>query len=79
MTKRTTVLIDDEVYEKLVQESVKKYGSTKAISKVLNERLRGTISGERKIVELIRSKRIARTTAKEFEQFRKRLSSRLEG
>lgn len=78
MPKRTTVLMDDDVYERLVSESVKRYGSTKAISKVLNEELRKLVGGEERILELLRSRKIAKTTAKEFEGYRRELSKRLE-
>lgn len=37
---KTTVMIDDELYRKLVNEAVKKYGNTKKISKLLNEILK---------------------------------------
>ena len=36
---RTSVYIEDRLYKKLVEESISKYGSTKHISKVLNEKL----------------------------------------
>lgn len=78
MPKRTTVLMDDDVYERLVSESVKRYGSTKAISKVLNEELRKFAGGEERILGILRSRKIAKTTAKEFEEYRRELSKRLE-
>ena len=34
---KTTVLIDEKLYKKLVMRSIEKYGSTKNVSKVLNE------------------------------------------
>ena len=36
---RTSVYIEDELYKKLVEESIRRYGSTKHISKILNEKL----------------------------------------
>ncbi len=36
---RTTVYIEDELYKKLVEESIAKYGSTKHLSKIINEKL----------------------------------------
>lgn len=33
---RTTVILDDEVYEKLVQTAIKRYGTSKSLSKLLN-------------------------------------------
>ncbi len=78
MPKRTTVLLDDDVYERLVSQSVKRYGSPKAISKVLNEELRKLAGGEERIIELLSSRKIARTTTKEFEEYRRGLSKRFE-
>lgn len=37
---RTTVHIEDELYKRLVEESLKKYGTTRNLSKILNEKLR---------------------------------------
>ena len=37
---KTTILLDDDLYRKLVQESVKRYGTTKKLSKLINEKLR---------------------------------------
>lgn len=74
MPKRTTVLMDDDVYERLVRESVRRFGSTKAMSRVLNEELRKSMRSEEGILELIRSRKIAKTTAREFEEYRRKLS-----
>jgi len=78
MVRRTTILIDDEVYEELVKESLKRYGTVKAISKVLNDLLRDSLKGRDKLLKLIYSEKIAETTSKEFESFRRELSRRLE-
>ncbi len=40
MPRRTTLVLDDDVYEALVRESVRKYGTVKALSRVANEVLR---------------------------------------
>mgnify|MGYP001569120227 CR=1 FL=1 len=37
---KTTVLIEDKLYQKLVQESIQKYGNAKNISHTLNEVLK---------------------------------------
>jgi len=78
MSRRTTILLDETVYRRLVQESVRRYGSTKALSKVANELLKKAIRGEADILKLIRSEKIAVTSTKEFEEFRRELSRRLE-
>lgn len=43
---KTTVIIEDELYRKLVNEAVKKYGNTKSISKLLNEILKDSLRGK---------------------------------
>jgi len=78
MSRRTTILLDETVYRRLVQESVRRYGSTKALSKVANELLKKAIRGEADILNLTKSEKIAVTSTKEFEEFRRELSRRLE-
>jgi hypothetical protein len=78
MPKRTSVLLEESVYEKLVEESLRRYGTVKAISKVLNELLKDALKGKKEIIRLIYSEKVAGTTAKEFEEFRRKLSRRLE-
>jgi predicted CopG family antitoxin len=77
MPKRTTLVPDDKVYERLVKESLKRYGTARSLSKVVNQIVEGT---EQKgdIMSLIYSEKIAKTSALEFEQFRRGLSKRLE-
>jgi hypothetical protein len=79
MVRRTTILLDDEIYEYLVSESIKKYGSSKRISQLVNELLRRTMFDREKVVQLLMKEKVARTTAKEFESFRRDLSRRAEG
>jgi len=78
MPKRTTVILDDDVYEKLVKESIRRYGSVKAISKVLNELLRESFSSRNELIELIYSEKIVSISTEEFEKFRREVSRRLE-
>jgi len=78
MLKRTTILLDESVYRMLVEESLKRYGTTKTISKVANELLKEAFRGEAKILNLIRSEKVAETSTKEFEEFRREISRRLE-
>jgi len=79
MVRRTTILLDDELYEYLVSESIKKYGSSKRISQLVNELLRRTMFDREKVVQLLMKEKVARTTAKEFESFRRDLSRGTEG
>jgi hypothetical protein len=37
---KTTINLDDEVYAEIVKESIERYGSTKNMSKIINQRLR---------------------------------------
>jgi predicted CopG family antitoxin len=78
MSRRTTILLNEDVYERLVQESVRRYRTTRAMSRVANELLQASLTGEADILSLIGSKKIAKTTAKEFERFRRQLSKRLQ-
>jgi len=78
MPRRTTVLLEEEVYEKLVEKSLTKYGTAKAISKVLNELLKESLQSKEQVLRLIYSEKTARTTAKELEESRRELSERLE-
>jgi len=77
MPKRTTVILDDDIYENLVRESIRRYGTTRAISKVLNEILRDSLSGRRELIRLIYSEKIAEVSIEEFNEFRRELSKRL--
>ncbi|AAY81325.1 hypothetical protein [Sulfolobus acidocaldarius] len=47
--RKTVVTFDDDVYEAIVNLSVKKYGNTKNISRVVNELLRKELSRRRKV------------------------------
>ncbi|EQD80681.1 hypothetical protein B1A_00636 [mine drainage metagenome] len=37
---KTTINLDDEIYADIVKESIEKYGSTKNMSRIINQRLR---------------------------------------
>ncbi|MEM1677244.1 MAG: hypothetical protein QXY55_06855 [Candidatus Korarchaeota archaeon] len=78
MPKRTTILLDEDVYKKLVEESLRRYGTTKALSEVVNQLIRKALRSESELLNLIFSDKIARTTSKEFEAFRRKLSERFE-
>ncbi len=78
MPKRTTVILDDDVYEKLVRESIKRYGTTRALSKVLNELLRESLNAKHELLQLIYSEKITEVSTEEFEKFRRELSRRFE-
>ncbi|MGB9630659.1 MAG: hypothetical protein ACP5KE_05085 [Candidatus Methanodesulfokora sp.] len=76
MPRRTTLVLDDEVYEKLVQESIRRYGTARAISRVVSDLLKERFRSD--LIKLIYSEKIARISQKEFEEFRAQLSRRIE-
>ena len=78
MVKRTTVLLDDDVYEGVVRESIRRYGTAKAISRVVNELLRRALGAKRELLELIYSEKIRELSQEEFENSRRELSKRFE-
>ena len=45
---KTTINLDEEIYAEIVKESVEKYGSTKKMSKIINQRLRNKKNDARK-------------------------------
>ena len=78
MVKRTTIILEDDVYEILVRESLRRYGNTRSISKVLNEILRESIGAEKDLIKLLYSKKLVKISLKEFKKFRKNLSKGFE-
>ncbi len=78
MPRRTTLILDDDVYEALLRESLRRYGSSKALSRVVNELLRKALRDVGEIVGLIYAERYVKVSVREFEGFRKRLSRELE-
>lgn len=78
MPRRTTILLDEDVYKRLVEESLRRYGTTRALSEVVNQLIRKALRNEAELLSLIFSDKITKTTSKEFEEFRRELSKRLE-
>ncbi len=83
MPRRTTLVLDDSTYLRLVEESLRRYGTPRAISRVIDtmvEESARTSSSEREqsILKLLYSKKIAKTSSKEFEKDRRELSQRFE-
>jgi len=79
MPRRTTVTLDDDVYEMLIRESIRRYGTAKALSKVLNELVRERLGAEKELLQLIYAPKLAAASQEEIEEFRRELSRRLEG
>jgi hypothetical protein len=63
-----------------VSESMKRYGSARNLSRVVNEMVEEKAAGDKKsdIMELIYSEKLAKTPQREFESFRRKLSARPE-
>ncbi|MCE4610393.1 MAG: hypothetical protein F7B17_00285 [Desulfurococcales archaeon] len=78
MPRRTTLILDDDVYEMLLRESIRRYGTSRALSRVANELLRRALKSVDDIVRLVYAERYVKVTAREFEEFRRRLSRELE-
>jgi len=78
MVRRTTVLLDEDIYKMLVRESIKRYGTAKAISRILNELLRERLRDRKELVKLIYSSKLVKITQEEFERSRRELSKRFE-
>lgn len=78
MPRRTTIILDDDVYESLVRESVRKYGTARAISKVVNELIRERLEASQELLGLIYSSKLAWTDQEDFEKERRELSARME-
>ncbi len=78
MPKRTTIIFDDDVYERIVQESIRRYGSTRALSRVVNELLRESLSGRSEMLELIYSEKLVHIEQRDFEELRRSMSKRFE-
>ena len=50
---KTTINLDDEIYAEIVRESLEKYGSTRNMSRIINQRLRIRINSTGKPRERI--------------------------
>jgi len=53
---KTTIVLDDELYRKLVKEALDKYGTTRKLSLLINQKLRGEKTGETQNGERLRMK-----------------------
>ncbi|RLE79747.1 MAG: hypothetical protein DRJ51_07155 [Thermoprotei archaeon] len=82
MPKQVVLTLDDDVYEALVKRALSRYGSKDAISKVVNEELRASlIMAARKkalLEQILSEEKSVKIDVKEFHEFRRELSKRLE-
>lgn len=65
--RRTTLVLRDKTYAKLVQESLRRFGTPRAVSKVVDTMVEeSTGRSEREgILKLLSSKKVAKVTSKE--------------
>jgi len=78
MPRRTTVVLDDDVYEMLIRESIRRYGTSKALSKVLNELLKEGLKATGELLQLVYSEKLVWVGQESIEQLRREISRRLE-
>jgi hypothetical protein len=78
MPRRTTIPLDENVYQNLARETMTTYKIRKPIPKLANKFLKMALKREGNILDLILSEKLAKTNAKEFETFRRGLSKRFE-
>jgi len=81
MPKRVTILLDDSVYEAVVLESIRKYGTAKKISHVINEILGQHLLRKKfdDVIKLLQKPKKVQIDEEDFFKFRRELSKRLEG
>ena len=81
MPKRVTILLDDSVYEAVVLESIRKYGTAKKISRVINEILGQHLLRKKfdDVIKLLQKPKKVQIDEEDFFKFRRELSKRLEG
>ena len=82
-TRRTTLVLQDRTYAKLIQESLRRFGTPRAVSKVVDTMVEESTATdwrekEKGILKLLYSKKVAKVTSKEFERDRAELSRRFE-
>jgi regulator of sigma D len=78
MPIRTTIILDDDIYEKLLDESIRRYSSVRAILRVVNELLRKRLVPEDELIKLVHSEKLAEIDTRDFEEFCSKLSRRFE-
>ncbi len=64
---KTTIMLDDQLYKQLVNEAIERYGSTRKLSLLINEKLKGHI-GQKKKMHITTMKLGRRITEREIEK-----------
>lgn len=73
------MLLESDVYDALVRESLEEYKNAKSISKVMNRILKRVLTNEGRLTKLLHSKKVAYVSQKDFEKFRGELSRSVMG
>jgi len=80
--KQVVLTLDDDVYEALVKRALSRYGSEDAVSKIVNEELRASLimAAKKKALleQILSEEKPVKIDVKEFHEFRRELSKRLE-
>jgi len=53
---KTTIIIEDDLYKALVKEALERYGTTRKLSKLINEKLGAKATPKRRAKEALRVK-----------------------
>ena len=82
MPKQVVLTLDDDVYEALVKRALSRYGSENAVSKIVNEELRASlimaVKKKALLEQILSEEKPVKIDVKEFHEFRRELSKRLE-
>ncbi len=81
--RRTTLVLQDSTYTKLVEQSLRRFGTPRAVSKVVDTMVEESAAAdsrqkEKGILKLLYLKKVAKTTPREFEKDRAKLSQTFE-
>jgi hypothetical protein len=81
--RKTTLVLEDTTYAKLLQESIRRFGTPRAVSKVVDSMVEESIASDwRKkdhgMLELLYSRKVAKVTSKQFELGRAEISRKFE-
>jgi len=64
---KTTIILEDQLYKRLVNEAIEEYGSTRKLSLLINRKLKQSGTAKREKVKKIRVRLGHKLTEKELE------------
>lgn len=65
---KTTVILEDELYKELVKEALEKYGSTRKLSFLINQKLKSLRASKVKVEERLKVKAKRMLTTEDIER-----------